>query len=400
MTDQVPAHSPTGASVMKRLRNCPGSLRLSKTVPNPESVYSREGTEAHSLAAAILEARAQGRREPDTFGYPEDMIEYVGLYVEHLWAKRNHETIQLIEQRFSLEHVYPGSFGTADGATYYPSRRHLDVTDLKYGAGVFVEVERNDQLLYYALGAIHALQQPVETVTCEIVQPRIGTAEPIRTWTTDIFELIAFEQEVKDICKATEDPAAPLAIGEWCRFCPAAAADICPLMKEERKALARRVFKDVSIEAVDLEQLAENLRWIPIFEAQFSMMHEYAYTLAMKGQKIPGMKLVDKRPSRAWKDAQAAADRLHDEAGVIITRVVSETMSPAEVEKLKQTNFTIAKKDVKDLINGNAEKGIAPLVEWKSSGYALVPDDDRRSEVKQIEAKTVFASAAEIDALT
>lgn len=380
---------------MKRLRNCPGSLRLSKTVPNSTSVYAAEGTEAHTLAKDFLEARRGGRPEPDTFGHDPEMLEYVRFYVDHVMAlgHRYPGAVQYFEHRFSLEHVYPGSFGTCDAVTYFPQEQLLIATDLKYGGGVFVPVERNDQLMYYALGAWYTLPDPKPTkIILEIVQPRYRGESPVRSFETDDFDLFAWQGEMKEICEATENPMAELKAGDWCRFCPAAAANICPLLKAERASIARRVFKDERIVAVDMKQFSEDLKMVPLLAAQFKLMHEYAYQLAMNGQDVPGWKLVDKRATRKFKDEKEAASRLFDEAGVIITKTVQETMSPAQVEDLKASSFTIPKKEVKEIISS--------LVEWKSSGYALVPEADERNTVKKIEGKSVFAlTDPTIDAL-
>ncbi len=243
--------------------------------------------------------------------------------------------------------------------------------------------------MYYGLGAwyeIVAMGYPAPTkIELQVVQPRYTGEDPIRSWQTDDFDLFAFQDEMKEICKATEYPLAPLAVGEWCRFCPAAAADICPLLKSERASIARRVFKDERIVAVDMEQFSKDLAMTSVLKAQISLMHEYAYNLAINGQAIPGWKLAEKRAMRKWRDEKEAADVLFDAAGVLITKTVQTTMSPAQVEDLKAAALLIPKKEVKDLVAG--------LVEWKSSGYALVPETDDRPAVKKIEAKSVFALA-------
>ena len=378
---------------MKRLRNCPGSLARSRVVPNVSSAYALEGQEAHALAYNILEARRKGKLEPDTFGHTEEFLEAIYVYVEHVneLAQRK-GAIQLLEHRFDLNEVYPGCFGTVDAVTYIPSDGLLVVTDYKHGGGVFVDVERNDQLMYYALGAVKAFPQwKIKNVRLEIVQPRYtGQGDLIRTYNTTLAELKQFEQEVKDICKATEDPHAPLAAGDWCQFCPVAAADACPLLKQERKTLARRIFQDLSIQEVNIEELAKQMRWIPVFQKQFEMMKELAYQLAMKGQTIPGYKLVDKRPSRDWKDKDEAACEIYDRFGIKINKLVETYMSPSQVELLPKS------------VRGDATKNevvefIADHVSKTSSGLALVPEYDDRDNVKKIEAKTVFTSAVKFD---
>jgi hypothetical protein len=76
--DTKPAHSPLGASSMERWQNCPGSIRLSRGIPNTESVYAQEGTKAHELAERIL---TTGEIPPDT---DPEMLEAVLVYVNYI----------------------------------------------------------------------------------------------------------------------------------------------------------------------------------------------------------------------------------------------------------------------------------------------------------------------------
>lgn len=383
--DQVQAHSELGGSVVKRLRNCPGSRRLARSVPNVSSRFAQEGTEAHELAAAILEARKLGKPEPDTFGIDDDMLFYVDLYVQHMIDLQAPGCIQLYEHRFSLAKIHPDAFGTADGVTYYPEREHLVISDLKYGAGRYVDVERNDQLLFYALGAVLSLGWRVRTLSIEIIQPRLG--EPIRTWDTDIFELWDFADELKEIFASTERDNATLAIGDWCEFCPAAAANICPLMKEKARALTQRVFTDLTAEQIDFNELGKLMQWLPVLEKWISSVREFAYDQALhKRQKIPGYKLVPKRASRHWTDK--AIKKLEDHFNDEVIYEPRKLKSPSQLEKAKVDGWK--KKDLKEFIEG--------LVVKSSSGYTLASEDDARKEIKQIDAKSVFVSADENDA--
>src|SRR3989304_1309551 len=74
--------------------------------------------------------------------------------------------------------------GTADHVRYRPATRRVRVTDFKYGADVYVEVEDNVQLKKYALGVLLVLQAQnlmVEKVEMCVVQPRSEGARPVRT---------------------------------------------------------------------------------------------------------------------------------------------------------------------------------------------------------------------------
>lgn len=122
-------------------------------------------------------------------------------------------------------------FGTNDVSVFLPFQS-LVVFDYKHGQGVVVEVPENDQELYYALGKAREVDWAFEELTLVIVQPRARHAEGgVRRWTTTAARLREFEATLREAAHRTEDPDAPLAAGEWCTFCRAAA--VCPELREE-----------------------------------------------------------------------------------------------------------------------------------------------------------------------
>lgn len=396
---ELPAHSPIGASGMKRWKNCPASVRLSKGIIMPSSTYAEEGTEAHSLAEAILRAKAEGRPMPEVDTDDEEaqkMLDFVMVYVDHMIALQRPNCIQLYEHKFHLKDIHPLLFGTADGVTYYPDKKLLIISDLKYGAGVFVDVVKNEQLLYYALGAVLTLGYPVRKVRIEIIQPRLQHAEAIRPWECDIFDILEFADELKMYAERTEDPNAPMCAGDWCRWCPASAK--CPLLKQKAQELAQKVFKPIAKED-DYKDLADTLDWLPILDNWISSVRQFAYDRAMAGGKIARHKLVSKRPRRSWVEEVKAAVAIKKRTGLTEDEIYVTTkslLSPSQVEKLslKNTNSRIKKKT-------ELKKVLADLVETKSHGYSLVHESDDRPEFKSVDPKSVFATHRnEVEALT
>lgn len=389
---QAPAHSELGASGMHRWRNCPGSVKLSRGVPNVSSRFAEEGTEAHDLAKRILEARGLGRPEPDTFEYEEEMLDMVGVYVDHIVELGQEDgAIQLFEHRFDLSSIFPGCFGTADGVTYYPGQRLLIVTDLKYGAGILVDVKDNPQLKYYALGAMISTGWDVMKVRLEICQPRTWMGEPVTSYELDAFDLWEFADEIREAALRTQLEETQLTMGDWCRFCPSAAAGICPIIKKELVALPTATLRNWDIPPIDYDAIGRYIKMFPILKGIMSQMTEFAYQQAQRGIKIPGTKLVAKRSHRRWKNEQNTIAELI-EHGLDKKNIVKMSMlSPAEIEKLPKTEIGGMKK--KEL-----KKIVTDLTDKNSSGFALVSEDDDRPEVKKIDAKTVFASAVEFDA--
>lgn len=381
---------------MKRWKNCPGSVARAKGLPNYSSAAAREGTEAHSLGERILVAKKNKKPLPDMMEYDDETIDAVMMYVDHMVSLQRPGCVQMYEHRFALTDIHPDLYGTADGVTYYPDKKLLVISDYKHGAGIFVDVERNEQLMYYALGAVLTLGFAVNKVRIEIIQPRIRSAEAIRPWECDIFEMWEFAEELRAAAKRTEDPNAPLCAGEWCRFCPVAAANACPLIKQQARALAQRVFSPVA--KVDYDELEDTLDWFPVLESWISGVREFAYNRGMAGHKFKRHKIVAKRATRKFKNEEKAIVAISKRTGIprnelYITK--RSAMSPSQVEQIPADKLKgrIKKSELTKFLEGHVER--------VSSGFTLVHESDDRPAVQQVSAKSVFsASRAEIAELT
>lgn len=381
---QAPAHSPIGGSGYYRWKNCLGSVRLQKKMDRVSTSFADDGTEAHDLACAILVARSKKKPEPDLFGYEDDMVDHVLTYVDHMISIQRPGCVQLYEHRFHLKKIHPLLYGTADGITYYPDEKLLVISDLKYGAGVYVDVERNDQLLYYATGAVLSLPYPVHKVRIEIIQPRIQYAEAIRPWECDIFDILEFADELEKNALATEDPDAPLCAGDWCQFCPVSPS--CPLLRVKAKVMMARHDATVG----DMAELADDYRWLPILESMIKRKREYAYAQAEKGVKLNGLKLVKKKGRLAWKDEDDAGGDLRL-AGMKAEQIFHKPtppalLSPTQIKALpvKSVPFS-SKKELHKFVDDLATT-------TTNAGHKLVLEEEDGEAVVPITAKTVFSA--------
>lgn len=391
----VTVHSKVGASVAERFFNCPGSVRLCATVPNPPTVYAAEGTVAHDVGASILLRGIKSHIpvgtvvEQDGFiiKVTDEMMDAVAVYVDHVKSLRKPpRDIVVIEHEFHLDHIHPDLYGTADCVIWKPDSRVLHVIDYKHGAGKPVHVKGNKQLRYYALGALLSSGFNAREVTVWIVQPRCEyEGGAIRSETFAAFDLIEWAADLLAAVKATEDPNAPLVPGDHCRgtFCPAAA--ICPALAERALAVARTEFSPVV--PYDPAKLKFALDSRDAIKAFIKALDEFAYAEAMAG-RLPaevGYKLVEKRAIRQWKDEQATiyyfggqySDRIYD----------PQTLkSPAQVEKVVGKHaFAKIEKD---------------HVIKVSSGHALAPVDDPRPAVRILDAAAEFAGVPVVTEVT
>lgn len=366
------AHSKIGASSMERWGTCPASVRLSEGLPNISSSFAQEGTEAHALFALLLlsllltDPEQEGRFPDEMFQHLVPLVELITKLCEEAGAKTLLQAVDkgilFVEHRFDLSKIHPGCFGTADVVIWNPLTRVLYVYDLKYGAGIPVEVEHNEQLLYYALGALITLNLPVKEVEIGVMQPRCSHKDGFtRTWRILGIDLLDFKQTLIEKAKATEDPNAPLVSGSHCRFCPAAA--VCPARHEEANAVAIHEFSQ--LEAYDPTALSETLDKIDRIEDWCKSVREFAYAESQRGRTPPRYKLVKKRATRKWSEDIAWAslpktikkNLKEKDFWVPITNLIS----PAQAEKvLKSKGLEI------DLLQD--------FITAESSGTKLVPE--------------------------
>jgi len=302
------AHSNLGASSAKRWSNCAGSNNFIATVPehllDNSSEFASEGTSAHEQAERCL---LNGMDSSD---------ENIQLYVSAIREMRTPGTELLVEARVKInEEMY----GTADAVLSNYLDGHLAIVDLKYGAGVPVEVEDNPQLLYYLLGARKLLGDHFSTYSVTVIQPRCHHPEgPVRTWAVSQERLDEFESEILSAAEATKSPDATLNAGKHCHFCQATA--VCP-------ALRQSVIGGMSDPVIgNALKAAENLS---IYKAS---LERVIYKSLINNQPVDGYKLVAGRSSRKWKDVKGLEEVLKDTPEAWTP---PELKSVAQLEKVK-----------------------------------------------------------------
>lgn len=380
------AHASLGASSAHRWINCPGSLALIETLPpgvSGSSVHAAEGSAAHALAERCLKSGMDAISflglEIEGFEVDEDMADNVQVYVDYCRKVLKGEgggRISWIEKKFSLSDLNPPApmFGTADFVALNDMSGILDVIDLKFGRGVLVEVRDNDQLYYYALGAMLELErshpelaQLVKVVRITIVQPRINHADGlVRYIEVPVLDVVEFAMTLMAAAKATTEPGAPRSCGSWCRWCRA--SGVCPEQASESLAIAQTEFGDVPAppapESLSPEELTMVLGQLPVLEAWAKSVRSYATEVLEAGLPVAGFKLVDKRATRKWRDEATVVDWAED-AGVARTDLYEEKVrSPAQLEKKIGKN-----------------KIPTALIIKASSGVTMVPESDKRPAV-------------------
>lgn len=356
--------------------NCPGSVRMTRDLPNIETAYAKEGTAAHALAQVWLTHQSvDGITEIEGVPVTDEMREHVRTYVDVV--RETHSRLGgqlLVEHKISLAEINPpvDMFGTAD--TILVADRALEVFDLKYGQGVPVEVVGNPQLLYYVLGAMFALapeqRKKLDRVAITVVQPRAPHPDgPVRRWEITPEEMVRFAVQVREAAVATQRPGAPLVPGSQCRFCNAQGH--CPALQQKAQALAQVEFAAMPLdrppepEHLPMTTVIDILSKASIIEDFFKALRVRVIRELEAGNEVPGWKLVAKRPARQWKSEDGVVEWAVAQ-GLAPTVIYDQVLrSPAQLEK------QLGKKNVPD-----------DLYVSVSSGHTLAPASDRRPAVK------------------
>ena len=357
-----------GGSTAKRVINCPGSVALvQKMPPKPSSKYADEGTLLHDTIADHLGtlkplAEFLGRKHEDQV-LTQDLIDekLVPALAALDEIDPKQEMMYEVETRVGFGDLLPGVFGSTDFVGRLGDK--AVVLDWKFGSGVAVTADENEQLMFYAAAAMRttALQWAFEGATeieCVIVQPPM-----LRRWTTTPERIAQFERQLVQAVKAAELPGAELKAGEHCRWC--AAKPVCPQMTG---AVERAVL--VQLKEIDAATLGQYLDKADVLEGWITDLRALAFQMLEKNVPVPGYKLVQKQARRQWADEAKAIAAMHD-MGVARSELYSpeEIRSPAQIEKVLKKRKLALPDD---------------LVVSVSSGTTLASEDDLRPAVLQI----------------
>ena len=371
------SHAILSASGAERWLNCPPSARLEEEFPQTTSEYAREGTLAHELAEIYLRAKVGDAKLADINKelkrikaselYSDEMKpeveKYTDIVLENYYEakKLTPSAVLELEQKVDLTAYIPEGFGTCDAIIIADGL--LDVYDLKYGKGVRVSAEGNSQLMLYALGAYYkySIMYDIQRVRVNIVQPRIDNYS---SWELTAKHLVDWgETIVRPLAELADKGEGKFTPGDWCRWCRASAR--CKALAEYGLSVARHEFKEPNL--LSDEELLEVYAKQPFIQDWINRVSEYMLSEALAGKAWEGLKLVEGRSIRKWKNEGEVMQALI-EAGYTEAQILKmNLLGIGEIEKL-------LKKDKRlELIQGLTIKpqGKPTLVELSDKRPAL-----------------------------
>lgn len=389
-------HSANGASSAYRWLNCAGQINLTEElakkglIHNGSSRPAAEGTAAHTVLSTCLEdgddassmAGMQIVVEDWTFVVDEEMVAGVQETLDWVRAKVAKAKAAGFEVKVYIEKgmssfTDESAYGTGDIIIHVINDR-LIVNDFKYGKGITVEPDSDQNAYYGYLGIENFVDDPasLKVVESYISQPRIPHPEgTIRRHVTNVEELTDwwFNVILPGIA-ATRDPNAPLVIGEWCKWCPNKGN--CPALKQETFEFP------MGIEVTHLsdEELGEVLVKLDAIAVLQGVMEAESLRRARQGSEIPGFKLVRKLSKRKFKDSMALPDpdNADEMIEVQFDDAVLKTFGPDAYTEPKVRS----PKQMEDLDGGS--EFVAKWAYSPDNGLTMAKNSDKRSKVMSV----------------
>lgn len=350
--------SPSGAH---RWANCPASLAAEAQYPDESSEFADEGTVAHMLAERALR---EGKDAATYVGYrftprphapplvvDTEMAGYVQTYVDTVLAAAQGHDI-MIEQRVDFSRVvgFQGQFGTAD--VIILAGDEIQVHDLKYGRGVKVDAEGNEQLRTYGAGALDefGMLSDFKRVRMVIHQPRLAhvseavcTVEELETFGEWLKARAARAMACLEV--GTEDD--DFQPGEkQCRFCrhkancTALAQLNLNTVADDFVDMTRDIGEQVggALERVttsDNAHIASLMPHLDMIESWCKAVRGRVEAELLAGNPVPGYKLVEgRRGARQWANQEEAEAALKGMRLKVEEMFDLKLISPTTAEKL------------------------------------------------------------------
>jgi len=315
-------------SAVERWTTCTASpeflLENKKRLPNDRTQFNVEGNQAHLIANAVLLGRKIPTHCPKTGKIDPEKIPEMTRYAKGF---KNYCLSEIgltewkTEQQIDLFYR-PESNGYIDFIGLVPMKL-IKVVDLKYGQGVAVSAEENDQMAIYARSYIE--QELIEgldfdddtQISMAIWQPRVRDGDIESTWTIPWRELKEHTDRIASIARmiiANKPGTTVFAPSEdACRWCPAKTfckAKNDPALKLVPSKVVEGKLVLPSPNAMNEEQIAYLLRHGKDLVKWIEDSKKVFYSRALDGHIPKGYKLVKGRGGRKWEDPDDAIETL------------------------------------------------------------------------------------------
>lgn len=377
------AHAILSPSAASRWLNCTPSARLESNYADKGSEAAKEGTLAHKVGELLIKEKLKliskpvmlkelKKLEKDEL-YNNAMLDHAedyAVFVVERFAEAKMQTKDALiftERNIDLSAYVEEGFGTLDNTII--ADRVIEIIDLKYGKGVFVDAKENKQMMLYALGALDEFDYvyDVDKVRMTIYQPRLDNYS---SWEVSVQDLKAWgESELRPKAALAFAGKGEFIPGAHCQFCKVRAT--CKAHADMQLDLAKHDFKIP--ELLDEDEIADILDRAKSFENWLTAVEDHALHEAVNnGKKWPGYKLVEGRSNRKYSDQE-----------LVRIELMSAGYKAEEIFKMELLGITAMEK-----VLGKTEFNtlLSSLLIKPPGKPALVPESDKRPEYNSNEA--------------
>lgn len=411
------SHAKLSPSSAHRWMQCAGSMILEKGFPDSSSEHADEGTAAHFLASECLEqskdatdflnqiivvsngstwwAKETESKESPFFTVDLEMSEYIQIYLDAVRSQAVSNEL-LVEQRvdFSSFIGTENAFGTSD--VIILTENEIQVHDLKYGRGVKVNADGNEQLKLYALGALNNFGAfgDFKQVRNVIHQPRLGhhseavySLEELNEFANEAKNQVAYIRSLEEGLDCGDGGAIADFDGSFnpgekqCQWCKAKAT--CPALAKHVVETVIGDFEDLDsvnlnaqidtatgkVTSLENNRLGKLFASIPLIENWIKAVSGAVHNKLHSGESVPGFKIVQgKQGNRAWSSAEEAEAMLKSMRLKTDQMYDLKLISPTTAEKLKKEN----------VIGVRQWSKVETLITRADGKPTVVPESDKR----------------------
>ena len=342
------------------------------------SEFAREGTFAHAVfeqqlltyLGRTIETLPEELLHFDSYalaGYVDEAAQYCIKRIEEA-RERCKDPVIYVERKLDFSRWVTEGFGTGDLVIITDDL--VEVMDLKYGKGIYVDAKSNSQMRLYGLGAYNELADlyDIKRVRMTVLQPRLGNYS-------------SEELPIADLLKWADDAVVPAAKLAWAgegefvagahcisSFCKARYA--CPARAAQALAVAKQEFGSAQLplpETLSIERIAQLLPKADFVINWFTDLKEYALKQAENGTPIAGYKLVEGRSNRRYSDEDQVA------AKFIKAGIPEALIYERSLRGITAMEAVLGKKKFADVLGA--------LVTKPEGKPTLVPEGDKRPAI-------------------
>ena len=313
------------------------------------SDFALEGSVAHALAAHCLINKIKAR-DVEEIEYAKkkhpvsrEMADYVQDYIDYVLARGAGQHM-MFEQRVDISWATgeKDAKGTADAIIMADNGTYFHLIDLKYGMGVKVYAQDNEQLQLYALGALSQFDMfgDFRKVKLHINQPRLEHEDE---WETDLIALGKFAADVKVAAERVREAQKSNSLEGFlvpgtkqCKFCKAKAT--CPALASIVAQATGADFDDLTQTAlVDPIDLGTAMDKTDLIEMWIKGVRKKVEIELFANRPVKGWKLVEgKKGNRCYTDETAVEKECKAMRLTQDEMYKSSLKTPAQMEKQLQ----------------------------------------------------------------